>query len=85
MTECNLVISKGVVALIAGAHNPMPSDVFCFEGDLKQMAKAADVARDLGFAVGVGGGIPYVYSEMAYKEVISYLRSHRVDGHWNYN
>lgn len=85
MSECKLVISKGVAALIAGAHNPTPPGVFYFGGDMCQMAAAADVARELGFAVGIGGGIPYVRSKRDYEEVVSHLRTHRINGYWNYN
>lgn len=85
MSECKLVIPEGVVGLIAGAHNPMPSEVFYFKGDMCQMAAAADVARELGLSVGIGGGIPYVRSEKDYEEVVSYLRAHQINGYWNYN
>ena len=85
MSECRLVIPRGVVALLADAHSPMPSGVFYFKGDMCQMTEAADAARKLGCSVGVGGGIPYVKGKREYDEVISYLRTHRIDGHWNYD
>lgn len=85
MSECRLVILKGVAALLADAHSPMPSGVFYFKGDMCQMVEAADAARKLGFSVGVGGGIPYVRERQEYDEVISHLRTHRINGYWNYD
>lgn len=85
MSEGRLVIPKGAAALLADARSPMPSGAFYFKGDMCQMAEAANVARKLGFSVGVGGGIPYVKEKREYDEVISYLRTHRIDGHWNYD
>lgn len=84
MKKGNLVVQSGVMALLANIHRPLPYGVFTFKGDVCQMADAADVARSLGFVVGVGEGVPYVEKKEEYDEVISYLRDHRVSGFWHY-
>lgn len=78
-------ISTGVAALLANAHAPMPSkESYFFEGDLCQMAKAAEVARNLGFEVGVAGGLPYVSSKDEFDKVVQYLIDNRIEGYWHY-
>ena len=85
MEKHKMEISAGVVALLANAHEPKSSEkCYFFEGDLCQMAKAADVARQLGIEVGITGGLPYVKSEEEQISVIRYIVNHRLDGYWHY-
>ena len=84
MEECKMTISTGVATLLVNAHKPIPAGARTFTGDLCQMAKAAGVAMELGFEVGVGGGIPYVKSQEEYEKVVAYLRAHKIEGYWHY-
>ena len=64
MYNGKMKISGGVAALLANAHESMPKgEHYFFEGDLCQMAKAAEVARNLGIETVIGGGLPYVSSK----------------------
>lgn len=86
MENRNMKISVGVEALLANAHAPAPSGkYYTFEGDLNQMSKAAEVARMLGFQVGVSGGLPYVCSEEEYNKVVRYIVTNQIEGYWNYD
>ena len=86
MITGKMEISTGVAALLANAHTPMLSEeLYFFEGDLCQMAKAAQVARQLGFEVGVAGGWPYVTSEAEYNKVVRYIIDNRIEGYWHYD
>ena len=79
-------ISTGVAALLANAHTPTPSEeLYFFEGDLCQMAKAAQVGRQLGVEVGVAGGVPYVTAKEEFDKVVQYIIDNRIDGYWHYN
>ena len=85
MERNKMKISSGVAALLANAHEPEPSEKrYFFEGDLCQMAKAAEVARQLGIQVGIAGGLPYVKSEEEQRLVIQYIVSNRLEGYWHY-
>lgn len=76
---------SGVADLLSKAHEPAPEEkVFYFEGDLCQMAKAANVAETLGISTGVAGGIPYVKSKEDFDRVTTYMKIHKVDGYWHY-
>lgn len=78
-------ISVGVAALLANSHAPAPSGTYyTFEGDLCQMARAADVARKLGYEVGVTGGLPYVCSKEEYDKVVRYIVANKIEGYWHY-
>ncbi len=75
----------GITASLSNAHTPAPSGEFhTFQGDLCQMAKAADVARKFGMKVGYAGGLPYVQSREEYDKVVQYIIEHRIEGHWHY-
>ncbi|MBQ2917213.1 MAG: hypothetical protein IJE59_03435 [Clostridia bacterium] len=75
----------GITASISNAHTPAPSGEFhTFEGDLCQMSKAANVARNLGMKVGYAGGLPYVQSKEDYDKVVQYIIEHKVEGYWHY-
>ncbi len=85
MITGKMEISTGVAALLANAHTPIPSeDFYLFEGDLCQMSKAAQVARQLGFEVGVAGGLPYVSSKEEFNKVVQYIIDNRIEGYWHY-
>lgn len=85
MEKGEMEFSTGVAALLANAHAPEPSEEFyTFEGDLDQMAKAAGVARKLGFEVGVVGGLPYVISKEEYDAVVKYIVDNQIEGYWHY-
>ena len=80
-----ITVPAGVAAILANAHEPAPSDDFhTFEGDLIQMAKAATVARQLGFDVGYVGGLPYVQTKAEYDKVVQHIIDHRIEGYWHY-
>lgn len=86
MVTGKMEISTGVAALLANAHAPSPlEDVYFFEGDLCQMAKAAQTARQLGFDVGVAGGLPYVASKEEFNKVVQYIIDNRIEGYWHYH
>lgn len=86
MVTGKMKISTGVAALLANAHTPMTAkEAYFFEGDLCQMAKAAEVARQLGFEVGVAGGLPYVNSKEEHKKVVQYIIDNRIEGYWHYD
>lgn len=77
--------SIGVAALLANAHAPKPSeDLYFFEGDLCQMAKAAQTARQLDIEVGVAGGLPYVVSKEDFNKVVQYIIDNQIEGYWHY-
>lgn len=85
MVTGKIEISTGVAALLANAHAPMPSeDLYFFEGDLCQMAKAAQTARQLGVEVGVAGGVPYVSSKEDFNKVVQYIIDNQIEGYWHY-
>jgi len=86
MEKGRMEISAGVAALLANAHAPAPNKtIYTFEGDLCQMAKAAEVARNLGINVGIAGGLPYVSSKADYDKVVQYIVDNQVEGYWNYS
>lgn len=79
-------IPTGVAALLANAHTPMRSkEFYFFEGNLCQIAKTAEVARNLGFEVGVAGGLPYVSSKEEFNKVVQYIIDNRIEGYWHYD
>lgn len=85
MYNGKMKISEGVAALLANAHQPMPEGKrYFFEGDLCQMAKAAEVAQKLGIKNGVGGGLPYVTSKEDYNKVVKYIVDNQIEGYWHY-
>ena len=86
MEKGKMEILGGVAALLANAHTPPPTgEFYTFDGDLCQMAKAAEVAQNLGIKIGVVGGIPYVESKDEYDKVVKYIVDNQVEGYWNYN
>ena len=85
MYNGKMKISGGVAALLANAHESMPKgEHYFFEGDLCQMAKAAEVARNLGIETGIGGGLPYVSSKEEYDKVVKYIVDNQIEGYWHY-
>ena len=69
-----MTITQGVEDSLSNAHTPAPSGKFyTFEGDLCQMSKAANVARNLGMKVGYAGGLPYVESKEDFDRVVQYI------------
>lgn len=85
MEKGKMVMSKGVADLLSKALAPSPlEDVYFFEGDLCQMAKAAQVARNLGIKTGVVGGIPYVVSKKDFDTVVKYIVDNQIEGYWHY-
>lgn len=85
MYNGRMKISGGVAALLANAHEPMPKGKhYYFEGDLCQMAKAAEVAQNLGIETGIGGGLPYVSSKEEYDKVVKYIVDNQIEGYWHY-
>ena len=78
-------ITQGVMDSLSNAHTPAPpEDFYTFEGDLCQMFKAANVARNLGIEVGYVGGLPYVQSKQEFDRVVQYIVEHKVEGYWHY-
>jgi len=85
MEKCKIEISAGVAALIANAHQTVPSGKkYYFEGDLCQMSKAASVAGQLGIEVGINGGLPFVQSKEDYDKVVEYIVGNQIEGYWHY-
>lgn len=85
MITGKMEISAGVAALLANAHAPMSSkESYFFEGNLCQMAKAAQTARQLGIEVGVAGGLPYVVSKEDFNKVVQYIIDNQIEGYWHY-
>ena len=85
MEKCKIQISSGVAALIANAHQTVPSgEEYYFEGDLCQMVRAAKVAASLGFEVRINGGLPYVQSKEEYDKVVEYIVDNQIEGYWHY-
>jgi len=85
MENCKIEISSGVAALLANAHQTMPSGKrYYFEGDLCQMSEAAKVAGMLDIEVGINGGLPFVSSKEEYDKVVKYIVDNRIEGYWHY-
>lgn len=83
--KIKITMGVGAMSLLANAHTPIPKgEKYFFQGDLCQMAEAANVARKLGFEVGVGGGLTYVLSKEDYDTVIKYIIDYHVEGYWHY-
>lgn len=85
MEKGEIKISAGVAALIANAHQKVPSGKkYYFEGDLDQMSKAASVAGRLGIQTGINGGLPFVQSKDDYDKVVKYIVDNQIEGYWHY-
>jgi len=86
MEKGKMEILGGVATLLANAHTPPSTTkaLYTFDGDLCQMAKAAEVARKLGIKTGVTGGIPYVVSEKDFDRVVKYIVDNQIEGYWHY-
>jgi len=85
MEKCNMEISTGVAALLANAHQTVPSGKkYYFEGDLCQMAWAASVAERLGIKTGINGGLPFVSTQEDYDKIVKYIVDNEIEGYWHY-
>ena len=85
MEKCKMEISTGVAALLANAHQTVPSGKkYYFEGDLCQMSKAASVAGMLGVKTGINGGLPFVSTKEEYDKVVAYIVLNKIEGYWHY-
>ena len=85
MEKCKMEISEGVAALLANAHQTVPSGKkYYFEGDLCQMAEASCVAGRLGIKIGINGGLPFVSSKEDYDKVVKYIVDNQIEGYWHY-
>ena len=82
----SMKISPGVAALLAKAHQTVPSvKKYFFEGDLSQMSKAFNVAIKLGCKAEIDGGLPFVKSKEDYDRVVNYIVDNKIEGYWHYN
>ena len=85
MEKCKMEISTGAAALLANAHQTVPSGKkYYFEGDLCQMSEAAKVAGILGIEVGINGGLPFVSSKEEDDKVVNYIVAYQIEGYWHY-
>lgn len=58
--------------------------MFCFRGDLCQMADQERELRRQGFAVGNSDVYPVVNSEEEYKKALQFIWDRKINGWWNY-
>lgn len=58
--------------------------MFCFKGDLCQMADQERELRRQGFAIKNSDVFPVVESKDEYKEALRFIWDRRVNGWWNY-
>ena len=73
------------ITSISNAHTLAPyEDFYTFEGDLCQMVKATQVAKNLDIKVGYIGVVPYVVAKKDFDRVVRYIIEHKVEGYWHY-